>query len=634
MELSSKPGYTRLQESDESAPESALDRPAPRQALASPEAGGASSSTREEEEGPDLNDRGEGTASTMQQMQQMQVTVPAGVAPGMTFQVSTPSGLMMVTCPAGVGAGSVIIVNVPVSVPAEVGEEDEDALDEDQRHAEEEADAEGDADLEPTDDPPSEAEDGGVEEVLQLLEALADEPQELMAVLRNINPAPGSCAEMVLDLLSSGLEPRELLPQLREAFRAGSPEAVSDSVSATSIEADPARIATTRSGYARVPLETESDDTQSGRSRPAVRWTGGGWADAPGRHAAAAARRERILLVLKWAVALLAVLALAVGFIWLSIDFLEPLTLGLDYSYLWNSVGPAVFAEAGVHWLGPFHRFIRVPSDVQTFAFGYGYPEGHIHARSADGLNLMLTVAVQWRYRPEGLRELFLQLPPEEWNATAGSLARPAWRVLHNTVVTSVLGVASEYSMHRFFDEKQAVSRRMQDMIAAAFARVGADATSGELPAAGVLVDATQLLLVELPGPVEEALLTTTLTRLKIEKAGRYKNLMKVGFQINQMAAEYQLLATLETAKGHAKARTQRAEGAAAMTAQTVLAEMSAFANVTSSVKVDPQRFLSYRYFDLISRGAPTAQGPRTFMLGSQDVYSSAPAPPASFWGP
>jgi len=46
-------------------------------------------------------------------MQQMMVTVPAGIAPGMTFSVQTPSGVMQVTCPTGVSSGGVIGVNVP-----------------------------------------------------------------------------------------------------------------------------------------------------------------------------------------------------------------------------------------------------------------------------------------------------------------------------------------------------------------------------------------------------------------------------------------------------------------------------------------------------------------------------------------
>jgi len=43
----------------------------------------------------------------------MMVTVPAGIAPGMTFSVQTPSGVMQVTCPTGVSSGGVIGVNVP-----------------------------------------------------------------------------------------------------------------------------------------------------------------------------------------------------------------------------------------------------------------------------------------------------------------------------------------------------------------------------------------------------------------------------------------------------------------------------------------------------------------------------------------
>ena len=45
-------------------------------------------------------------------MQQMQVTVPEGIGPGMPFMVNTPSGLMQITCPQGVTAGGQMLVNV------------------------------------------------------------------------------------------------------------------------------------------------------------------------------------------------------------------------------------------------------------------------------------------------------------------------------------------------------------------------------------------------------------------------------------------------------------------------------------------------------------------------------------------
>ena len=51
----------------------------------------------------------------------MQITVPPGVVPGMTFAVNTPTGQMQVTCPDGAVSGSPMLVNVPappVNVPA------------------------------------------------------------------------------------------------------------------------------------------------------------------------------------------------------------------------------------------------------------------------------------------------------------------------------------------------------------------------------------------------------------------------------------------------------------------------------------------------------------------------------------
>ena len=53
----------------------------------------------------------------MQPVQQMQVTVPAGVGPGMPFMVDTPSGQVQVTCPPGAMAGGQMLVNVPAAQP-------------------------------------------------------------------------------------------------------------------------------------------------------------------------------------------------------------------------------------------------------------------------------------------------------------------------------------------------------------------------------------------------------------------------------------------------------------------------------------------------------------------------------------
>ena len=48
-----------------------------------------------------------------QTMEQIQVTIPAGIVPGMFFQVDTRHGPMQAECPPGVEAGSAILVSVP-----------------------------------------------------------------------------------------------------------------------------------------------------------------------------------------------------------------------------------------------------------------------------------------------------------------------------------------------------------------------------------------------------------------------------------------------------------------------------------------------------------------------------------------
>ena len=49
--------------------------------------------------------------------QLVQVQVPAGLAPGMTFQAQTSGGLVSVTVPNGCGPGSMLSITVPSTMP-------------------------------------------------------------------------------------------------------------------------------------------------------------------------------------------------------------------------------------------------------------------------------------------------------------------------------------------------------------------------------------------------------------------------------------------------------------------------------------------------------------------------------------
>ena len=51
-------------------------------------------------------------------MQMMQVQVPAGMSPGMQFQIQVGQQIMAIACPQGAGPGSMIQIQIPAQQPA------------------------------------------------------------------------------------------------------------------------------------------------------------------------------------------------------------------------------------------------------------------------------------------------------------------------------------------------------------------------------------------------------------------------------------------------------------------------------------------------------------------------------------
>ena len=52
-------------------------------------------------------------------MQMMQVQVPAGMSPGMQFQIQVGQQIMAIACPQGAGPGSMIQIQIPAQQPAQ-----------------------------------------------------------------------------------------------------------------------------------------------------------------------------------------------------------------------------------------------------------------------------------------------------------------------------------------------------------------------------------------------------------------------------------------------------------------------------------------------------------------------------------
>lgn len=129
-------------------------------------------------------------------------------------------------------------------------------------------------------------------------------------------------------------------------------------------------------------------------------------------------------------------------------------------------------------------------------------------------------------------------------------------------------------------------------------------------------VHGLQLQFIGIPPEVEEVLLQTATTRLRIIQGRRYKAAMKVAFEALAMVARYNYTVKVNLAIGAARAVAQLALATATQTSQTVSAEMAAFANVSRGIPIEPVEVLQYSWFNQLL-GARQVPMDRLFVGGA-----------------
>jgi hypothetical protein len=148
---------------------------------------------------------------------------------------------------------------------------------------------------------------------------------------------------------------------------------------------------------------------------------------------------------------------------------------------------------------------------------------------------------------------------------------------------------ASRYRPHAFFANKRMITAATEDDLR-------------EILQPFVRVQGLQLLRTDVARPFEEAMMTSALVKMRIVEAEKFKRRRAVEFRTIALAARYAYVATVATARGAAGARQQRGRANAALTRQTVAAEVDAFANVSEGLgaRVTPREVLDYAYWQFV----------------------------------
>jgi len=186
-------------------------------------------------------------------------------------------------------------------------------------------------------------------------------------------------------------------------------------------------------------------------------------------------------------------------------------------------------------------------------------------------------------------------LPEAEMDT--GQVTTPAIGLVESLARSKLSTVAARHQMFDFFVNKTAINTYALNEVREALSPY-------------VEVQGLQLLHIGLPAEMEEAMMTTAITRLGKTRAERYKEAMSVTFRALSLVARYNFTATVNRAIGAAHAASQLGLANAAITSRTVRAEMDAFANVSSALAAKPLEVVQYSWFDQVvgSRHVPMAQ--------------------------
>jgi len=280
----------------------------------------------------------------------------------------------------------------------------------------------------------------------------------------------------------------------------------------------------------------------------------------------------------------------------MSFSQLHATQFGLDYDHIFETVDPFVYT-GGLHFLGVGHSFIKFSNTVMSISYSESQHD-LLHARTADGLPLVLGVSFQYRLSVGDIHKLYMQF--KESHST----------VVFNTGKHLISNAAANYTAYEFFNNKQGIARDMQIYMNNHF--------EAHLFS---YIDAFQINTVHLPKNFEAAIQHSLNTKQNITRTTKMVDNVKVKLNTLVLVAQKDANSTIARARGKAAATLQAAYAAANMTHQTLTAASAGYVHIKSKLKLangakgdNKSEMVSYMYNDALSHAGMEGQ---QFLVGS-----------------
>merc|ERR1712178_292408 len=89
-----------------------------------------------------------------------------------------------------------------------------------------------------------------------------------------------------------------------------------------------------------------------------------------------------------------------------SFSSLHQTQYGLDYDHIFETIDKKVYT-GGLHFLGIGHNFVKFPNTVQSVVYSQAAHD-RLHARTSDGLPLVLGVSFQYRLDFKKVHDMYM----------------------------------------------------------------------------------------------------------------------------------------------------------------------------------------------------------------------------------
>jgi len=230
-----------------------------------------------------------------------------------------------------------------------------------------------------------------------------------------------------------------------------------------------------------------------------------------------------------------------------------------------------------------------------------------LHARTNDGLPLILGVTFQYRLMQERVYDLFM-------NYTDQDMTLYYEDIFFNKASHIISEAANEFTAYQFFNNKQTIAMELSKRLNKSFATTY-----------GAQVVALQINDDQLPKSFNDAIIESINMNQKIAQAEQDKENAKVTLKTQLETAQLKAQATVAAAKGIAEAATLSAQATASMFKQTMDSESEAYGVIRSTLALNSTQLLQYVWWDRLQNGGVANVGKTAKQSSQQFIFGVNP---------